>query len=258
MRFIDLAVPFQNGNPEEKGFQTSNLQPEIVYEGHEVNVNDYRSFFGLTEEEWEYGSGWEKITTVAHAGTHIDAPYHFYPTTLNGEKKAPTIDELPLEWFYNDAFVLDLTKTPINGQASLEDVKEAVAKINYEIKPLDIVCLRFDHDKHYGTKLYWPEWPGISAEAAEWLIQKGVKVIGTDSLGQDYPFSEQKKAYDKTHELDEIWPVHRLGAKYEFCNLEKMANLDKLPSSGFKIMCQPIPIKGGSGGWARPVAIIED
>lgn len=258
MKFIDLAVPFQNGNPEEKGFQTSNLQPEITYEGHEVNAKDYQMFFGLTQEQWPEGSGWETIKTVAHAGTHIDAPFHFYPTTLNGEKKAPTIDELPLDWFFNDAFVLDLTDTAINGQASLEDVKAAVEKINYTIKPMDIVCLRFDHDKHYGTAKYWPEWPGISAEAAIWLLEQGVKVIGTDSLGQDYPFSEQKKAYDETHDLKEIWPVHRLGAQYEFCNMEKLANLDQLPTSGFKIACQPIPIKGGSGAWCRPMAIIED
>lgn len=159
---------------------------------------------------------------------------------------------------FSDGFVLDLTKTPINGQASLDDVKEALAKINYEIKPLDIVCLRFGHDKYYGTGKYWEEWPGISAEAVEWLLEKGIKVIGTDSLGQDYPFAEQKKAYDKTGDLNDIWPAHRLGIKYEFCNMEKLANLDKLPTSGFKISCAPIPIKGGSGAWCSPVAMIED
>lgn len=258
MKLIDLTLPFQNGNPEEKGFMTSNLQPEITYEPHNISAPQYQEFFGLTKEQWPYGNGWEVIKTVAHAGTHIDAPFHFYPTTLNGSKKAPTIDELPLDWFFNDAFVLDLTSTPINGQASLDDVKAALEKINYTIKPMDIVCLRFDHDKHYGSAKYWAEWPGISAEAAIWLLDKGIKVIGTDSLGQDHPFDEQKKIYDQTKDLKDIWPVHRLGMTYEFCNMEKLANLDQLPTSGFKIYCPPIPIKGGSGAWSRPVAIIEE
>lgn len=253
---IDLALPIENAKEEEKGQITSGLQPEIEYFDHKQTAIEQQKTYGLTEEQWPIGCGWEIIKSVAHSATHIDSPWHF-GNEVNGEK-ARSVDELPLEWFYNDAFVLDFRDFDREGQVSLEDMKKAVEKINYEIKPLDIVLFNFDHDKHYGTPEYWSGWPGISMEAMEYLIEKGVKVFGTDSLGQDFTFSQSKEKYEKTKELKYIWETHQLGRKHEFCNIEKMTNLDKLPSSGFKVMCFPMPIKNGSGAWTRPVAVIED
>lgn len=258
IRFVDLAIPLMNANEEEKGWPTSNLQPIIKYQTHEETAHVMQEFFGLTKEEVPLGNSWETLELVAHAGTHIDAPYHFYPTTENGTKKAYSVEEIPLDWFYNDAVVLDLRHIPPQGQATVEDIKASLEKINYTIKPKDIVCLWFGMDKKLGTAAYWTDYPGISADVVRWLVDQGVKVIGTDSLGQDHPFNKMKERFDETHDLKEIWSAHRVGIEKEFCNMEKMANLDKLPPYGFKIACFPMPIKNGSGAWCRPVAIIEE
>ena len=43
-----------------------------------------------------------------------------------------------------------------------------------------------------------------------------------------------------------------------YCHLEKLANLDQLPGSGFLISCFPFKIKAASAGFTRAVAIFED
>jgi kynurenine formamidase len=40
--------------------------------------------------------------------------------------------------------------------------------------------------------------------------------------------------------------------------MEKLSNLDALPSSGFKVACFPVKIHKASAGWTRAVAIIEN
>jgi len=56
-----------------------------------------------------------------------------------------------------------------------------------------------------------------------------------------------------------LWPAHFLGREREYCHIEKMANLDKIPKPfGFKVACFPIKVEKASAGWVRAVAIIEE
>ncbi|MFC6582744.1 hypothetical protein [Sulfitobacter aestuariivivens] len=43
-----------------------------------------------------------------------------------------------------------------------------------------------------------------------------------------------------------------------YCHIEKLANLDQLPGSGFTVSCFPFKIKGASAGFTRAVAIFEE
>jgi hypothetical protein len=54
-----------------------------------------------------------------------------------------------------------------------------------------------------------------------------------------------------------IWEGHKAGRHKGYCQIEKMANLDQLPSSGFTVSCLPVKIHKASGGWTRAVAIIS-
>jgi kynurenine formamidase len=55
-----------------------------------------------------------------------------------------------------------------------------------------------------------------------------------------------------------IWAAHRVGIEREYCQIEKLANLDQLPRPyGFKAACFPVKLEGGSAGWTRVVAMIE-
>jgi kynurenine formamidase len=55
-----------------------------------------------------------------------------------------------------------------------------------------------------------------------------------------------------------LWAAHFVGKEKEYCQIEKLANLEKIPQPfGFKVAVFPIKVEGASAGWARPVAIIE-
>ena len=99
MRFIDLSVPIEEG-PSEM------LAPEIVREDHEAGSRLMQSIFNCAQSDLPGGLGWatERITLNTHTGTHLDAPYHYSPSSEG--RPARTIDQIPLEWCFADAFVL--------------------------------------------------------------------------------------------------------------------------------------------------------
>ena len=63
-----------------------------------------------------------------HSGTHVDAPYHYYPT-MNGGERAWTIDEVPLDWFVGDGVVMDFHDKPDGYKITAKDVEEYFQKI---------------------------------------------------------------------------------------------------------------------------------
>ena len=63
----------------------------------------------------------------------------------------------------------------------------------------------------------------------------------------------------KAGEKGKFWEAHFLGKEKEYCHIERMANLDKIPKPfGFKVAAFPIKIEEASAGWVRAVAILED
>ena len=54
-----------------------------------------------------------------------------------------------------------------------------------------------------------------------------------------------------------IWEGHRAGREIGYCHIEKLHNLEKLPSKGFTISCFPVKIHAASAGWTRAIAILD-
>ena len=130
-------------------------------------------------------------------------------------------------------------------------------RINYQLKPFDIVLIRTDTWRHFGEEGYEELHPGMSEEATLWLIDKGIKMMGIDAWGWDRPFGVLAEEYRKGIK-DKLWAAHFAGKKKEYCHMEKLTNLDKLPSHGFKVACFPIKLNKASGSWTRAVAIFEE
>ena len=252
LRIIDLSVTISDQIKEP-------LPTSIVYENHKEGAQKMgaKLFKGIPEDAFIDGNGpaGEFITITSHGGTHVDAPWHYFPTT--GGKPSRTIDELPLEWFFQDGVVLDFTDKPDGYSITVEDVKEKLAAIHYTLKPLDIVLIRCDADKRIYDEDFVKIHVGASAEATHWLIDQGIKVMGTDGWGWDIPLHIQVQEYLQNPRPGVIWSAHYVGREKEYCQIEKMANLDQLPPHGFKVACFPAKIKGASGGWTRAVAILE-
>ena len=99
---------------------------------------------------------------------------------------------------------------------------------------------------------------GMGLEATLYLTERGVRVTGTDGWSWDAPFSYTAKRYAQTKDSTIIWEGHKAGRIIGYCHMEKLSNLESLPSTGFDIVCFPVKIKAASAGWTRAVAIIND
>jgi kynurenine formamidase len=98
----------------------------------------------------------------------------------------------------------------------------------------------------------------MTRTATVWLIDKGCRVMGIDAWGWDRPFWAIKEEFSKTGDRSILWSGHYAGIDREFCHIEKLANLDKLPHPfGFKVACFPVKLTGGSAGWSRVAAIFD-
>jgi kynurenine formamidase len=250
--FIDIGVPLEPSASEP-------LPLEVVHEDHSQNAARTAMFFGAKETDLPDGMGWavDQVKMNTHSGPHVDAPWHYFPTSEGA--KARTIDEMPLDWFYGNSVVLDFRYKPAGSQVSADEVKQALEKIKYKLKPRDIVLIQTGADKTWGTDEYVRAGCGMGREATLWLIEQGVKVMGIDAWGWDRPFWAIKEEFKRTGNRNMLWEGHRAGIEKEYCHIEKLANLDKLPRPfGFEVACFPIKVTGGSAGWCRPVAIFRD
>ena len=261
MRLIDLAVTL-----EDKPFYPEGHRPKIDYFDHEdtfENGSFEAVFPGVPKEALPEGQSWatERVYLGTHTGTHMDSPWHYHATTdralPTGEVKSPGIDEVPLEWCYRPAVKLDFRKFPAGYVVTARDVEDELAAIGYELKPLDIVLVATRGAARYGAEDYQDAHCGIGREATLYLTDRGVRVVGTDGFGWDAPFSTMTEAYRKTGDASVIWEGHKAGMEVGYFQMEKLTNLDQLPSHGFKVACFPIKIKGASAAWVRPIAFVE-
>ncbi len=251
MKIIDLGVPMEAVPGQGQAV-------EVTHIPHEDGAAGMRQRFGCSKDDLPRGLGWavDTLTLSTHAGTHVDAPWHYSPVSEG--KKARTIDEMPLEWFYGDGVVLDMRHKPRGSAVTVDDLKAALKGIGYTLKPGDIVLIQTGADKYWGTPEYLEAGCGMTRESTLWLIGQGIRVMGTDAWGWDRPFWAIREEFQKTGDKSIIWGGHYAGIEKEYCHIEKLANLDKLPRPcGFKIACFPIKIVGGSAGWSRVVAILQ-
>jgi kynurenine formamidase len=231
--------------------------PQIIYRSHEDTPKFFAEMYDMRPEEFPGGKycASETVTLGTHNTTHLDAPYHFWPTSEGSPAK--TIDQVPLEWCYGDGVVLDFHHKKKGEGITAKEVRQALARISYTLKPFDIVLIRTDIYKHYGEQGYEEMHPGMTREATLWILEQGVKVTGTDAWGWDRPF-EVMVAELKAGKKERFWEAHWVGKEKEYCHIERMANLDKIPQPfGFKVAAFPIKIEGASAGWVRAVAILK-
>ena len=249
---IDLSVPLHNSTFD-------GMMLDIHYIKHDENGRLWAKRFDVEVDDLPHGHGSssERSLLISHVGTHVDAPYHYAPVDSNG-KPMRTIDELELEHFFGDGFCLDFTHKKPAERISADEVEEAIRKIDYTVKPGDIALIRTGTDKYIDSPKFLEIQPGMTRESILCLTAKGVKVIGIDAWGMDIPFSQMAKEL-KAGNKDQFWGAHFAGKESEYFQIEKLANLDKLPRPhGFLVACFPIKIERGSGAWTRAVAIFED
>lgn len=255
-RFVDLSVALENDVPADP----PGLEPKISYVGHQAGAAHLAAIFpGLKAEDLPDGEGWaaEDLQLTSHAGTHLDAPWH-YASTMDGGQPALAIDQVPLDWCLRPGVKLDFRGKPDGHIVSAEEMAAEFARIGHALQPLDIVLVNTAAGAAYGKPDYINRGCGIGREATLWLHERGVRVAGTDAWSWDAPFSFIRKRYAETGDASLIWEGHKAAREGAICHMEKLANLDQLPPTGFLVSCFPYKIKGGSAGFTRAVALFED
>ncbi len=253
MKIVDLSVCVEHNTPCDP----PSMPTEIDYWDHTKGAEHIKTFFPeATNDDLPNGLGWsiEYVKLTTHSGTHLDAPWHYHPTMNNGEV-ATTIDNMPLEWCFSDGVVLDFSNKPDGYLVTADDIKDELNRINYQLKPLDIVLVCSGAQKYWGSKEYLIKGCGMGKEATLYLLNQGIKVVGTDAWSWDRPLSLVAKEFKETRDSSIIWEGHFAGIEKEYYHLEKLTNLDKLPPTGFKVACFPIKVHKASAGWTRTVAI---
>lgn len=255
-RIVDLSVALEMGIASDPPMAL----PKIDYLDHQMTGGQILPFFpGLTKDQLPNGEGWavEQLSVSTHNGTHLDAPYH-YASTMNDGERAITIDEVPLEWCFNPGVKLDFRHMEDGYVATAADVEAELKRIGHDLRPLDIVVVNTAAGARYGQPDYVARGCGMGREATIWLLERGVRVTGTDAWSWDAPFVHTAKRFAQTQDPKIIWEGHRAGMEIGYCHIEKLANLDQLPANGYEIACFPFKIKAASAGFTRAVAIFED
>ena len=179
-----------------------------------------------------------------HVGTHIDSLRHL-------REVGPGAEGIPIDYCYGDGVCLDFRHLPKGAGISVKDAQAALAKINYPLKPLDIVLIHTGAGKIQDSDAYLTDHVGMTAEATHWMLDHGIKVMGIDAVTFDPPVWAM-------FERKQFWEAHRVMCEREYYHLENMTNLDQLPGHGFKLAVFPVKWVNTTAAPVRAVAIMGD
>jgi kynurenine formamidase len=255
-KLIDLSVTLDNSLNTDP----PPLLPKIDYMDHHEGWPEMEAMFpGLNKEDLPGNEAWaaETLHITTHSGTHMDAPWH-YASTTDGGVPAFGIDELPLEWCLQPGVKLDFRNMPDGHVVTAAEIEAELNRIGHELQPLDIVLVNTRAGAIFDEPGYLDAGVGIGREATLYMLERGVRVVGTDAWSWDAPFSFTRKRFEESGDASIIWEGHKAGRDIGYGQMEKLANLESLPDHGFLVSCFPYKIKHGSAGFVRAVAILED
>jgi arylformamidase len=177
----------------------------------------------------------EVMFLSTHTGTHMDAPFHFNP---NGQ----TIDQVEVDrYICNDAILIRIQKNA-NEMITSKDITR---NSKYEIKEKDTVVFSTVWEKQLKQKdNYIRNNPGLSKDAAEYLVEKKVNAIGIDSPSID-------------RGIDSALIVHKTLLSNEILVIENLCNLYKFTNEKFTLLATPLKLAGASGSPVRAIGIEE-
>jgi arylformamidase len=176
----------------------------------------------------------ERIDMNTHTGTHIDVPYHFV-------HDGATLDEVPVETWVGEGVVVDVSYKKDKEPITPEDLEKHAA----HMKKDDIAMLYTGRGKLRGfNETYLKNWPSVEKEGAQWLVDRGAKIIGIDALGIEmYGFSDPA--------------VHRtiLGAGIPIIEELYLEDIAGMGTKRWLFVCLPLLLKDAGGCLARVIAM---
>jgi len=215
-------------------------------EEHIPNFPTHSKFF---HDMW--GSYWHgdraltyQLVMNEHNGTHVDAPAHFISDAT--PEAHTTIEQIAPNRLIGRGVRIDCRGLKEGDYLPATHIREWESK-HGAIEAGDIVLFNFGWSEHWGlrpaNRRYLTDWPGVSMEAAEYLVSKSIAAMGVDSLSPDPPAALASN------------PIHRMVLEKQVLIIENLTRLEELPDF-FLFIALPLKIRKGSGSPVRAIALI--
>ena len=167
-----------------------------------------------------------KLTAIemgSHTGTHVDAPYHF----VEGGKR---LHEIPLEQLTGKATVFEIAGVRSIGLGNLEHRKW---------DGIERVLFKTDNSQHWQDEKFYEEFIYLEPDGAEFLVQRGIQLVGIDYLSID-KFKSEKH------------PTHFALLTRDIVILEGL-NLSKVPAGEYTLFALPLNLQDADGAPSRVI-----
>ena len=169
-----------------------------------------------------------QIAMNVHCGTHMDAPYHFF-----GD--GATIDEVALERCVGPTMLVKLPESLHGGRIDALHLSPFEAKL----RQVSRVVLNTGWHRRWGAGDYFSGHPVLTGEAAGFLADCGIQLVGVDTPSVDRPPFE----------------AHLVFLRRGVLIVENLTNLDAILSEVFQLAAVPLKISGRDGSPVRAVAL---
>jgi kynurenine formamidase len=246
VELVDLSHPFGSHTPVYPGYRDILIRRPVTHASHGVMT--------------------QRLVMVMHHSTHVNAPIHL---TQGGDD----LSKLPLELFFGTGVVLDIPK----GRWELiePDDLEAASPM---VEPDDIVLIDTGWNRLYSdSQRYFGEGPGLSSAAAQWLIERRVKLVGIDTASIDHPMAtslgyhrkgpivkqlvqryEEVTGQDPRVEFPEWFPAHRALLDAGIPTIENVGGaVDQLTAHRVTLQAFPWSWRDGDACVVRLTAIFD-
>jgi len=175
------------------------------------------------------------LTMASHTGTHMDAPNHIFADRT-------TLDNLPVEQFIGSALVIDCSDLQQGKEISMNQINAVKEKADQA----DFLLFFTGWDQYWGTPTYFGNYPYLTEEVADYLIQSKKKGVGLDVISID-SMSDAKLTIHK-----------KVLADKDFIIVENLTRLGEIGDGLFTFCALPIKFKNADGAPVRAVAILSD
>jgi arylformamidase len=223
---VDLSHPIRDGMRTHPGIPEPHISTFLSHEA--------------SKERYAPGTTFEitRIDMIANTGTYLDTPAHRYAGEWD-------LGALELERVVDlDGVIADLSSAGLAGADRTIDARRLQKALGGAVTTGRAVLIRTGWDRHWGTDAYLSDNPFLTADAARWLADQGVAVVGIDSLNVDSLGDPSRPAH--TAILAAGIPI-----------VEHMAGLDRLPPRGFRFFAVPPRIEGMATFPVRAFAIVS-
>ena len=168
-----------------------------------------------------------RVDMGVHTGTHVDAPFHFL-------QDGTTVDKLNLSLLTGRAYVLHLPDVEVITAAVLEEA---------QIPPRTRRLLFKTRNSDFWVKEepdFQTDFVGLSEDGAEYLVRRGVKLVGVDYLSVA-PFKNSRPTHEKLLEAGVV--------------IVEGLDLSEVSQGRYTIYCLPLKLANSDGAPARAILI---